>query len=64
MPNENILYTLTFGFMQQITGFVDACQQVLFTSINIFGQEISLWALIGGTGAVVVIIAFLAKLFT
>lgn len=69
MQNENILYTLTFGLMQQIIGFIDACQEVLFTNIidiNIGGNQltVSLWGVLGGAGAVVLITLLVVRLFT
>lgn len=65
MTNENILYTLTFGLMQQITGFIDACREVLFTNIIDVGDiQVSLWAVLGGAGAVVLITLLVVRLFT
>ena len=65
MQNENILYTLTFGLMQQITGFIDACREVLFTNIIDVGDiQVSLWAVLGGAGAVVLITLLVVRLFT
>lgn len=67
---ENILYTLTFGLFQNITGFVDACRQVLFTNIIDIDLgpglqfQISLWSVLGGFLAAFLIGNLVIRLFT
>lgn len=58
---DNILYELTFGLIEKFISFSEACIDFLFTEIDIIGIRISAWALLGGSGLIILLGAFLVK---
>lgn len=46
----DMLYRFTIDLITKIVNLTDILYNSLFWSINLFGKQFSLWALIGGVG--------------
>lgn len=58
---NNILFEFTFGFFQKIMEFSQIIIDFLFTEIDILGLSISMWALLGSTTLIVILVAWFVK---
>lgn len=58
---DNILFEFTFGLLEKFISFSEACIDFLFTEIDVVGIKISAWALLGGSGLIILLVAFLVK---
>ena len=58
----DMLYQFTIDLITKIVNLTDILYNSLFWTINIFGKQFSLWALIGGVGFATLFIIQIVKL--
>lgn len=61
--SSEILYNLTIGLIEQLTGLVETCISFLFSTLDLGVIKLSMWQFLAGAGFFILMVAYLVKKF-